>query len=160
MIARTGPSRRFVLAAPAVAALLGGCTDNSARNSATPLKASPSASPGAALRAEAGRDSVGLLAEYDVVIAAYPALADGLKPLRAEVARHAKAFGATAAAPTPSPQPPPGTEKTALAALVEAEKSLADARTTALLDTPPELARLLASVAAAGAGHVLLLQEG
>jgi hypothetical protein len=54
----------------------------------------------------------------------------------------------------------PGTKEAALAALASAEKSLADSRTGALLDAPPELARLLASVAAAGSCHVLLLKEG
>ncbi|MDX6350090.1 MAG: hypothetical protein QOF84_4880, partial [Streptomyces sp.] len=126
----------------------------------------------------AGRDSVALLATYDAVIVAYPALAGRLAPLREEVARHAKAFGATASAlPSPSPSSSPsasaassaassaspvapGTKEAALAALASAEKSLADSRTGALLDAPPELARLLASVAAAGSCHVLLLKEG
>ncbi|MFE2431343.1 hypothetical protein ACFXJ5_31970 [Streptomyces sp. NPDC059373] len=171
---QAAPRRRAVLAAsalPAVSALLGGCSnDDSARRSATSLKASPSASPGAVLQAAAGRDSAGLMAEYDAVITAYPALAGRLAPLRAEVARHAKAFGATeSATQSPSASPSssasaspvaPGTEDAALAALASAEKSLADARTGALLDAPPELARLLASVAAAGSCHVLLLKEG
>jgi hypothetical protein len=175
---QAAPRRRAVLAAsalPAVGALLGGCSnDDAAQRSATSLKTSPSASPGAAVRAAAGRDSVALLATYDAVIVAYPALAGRLAPLREEVARHAKAFGATASAlPSPSPSSSsassaassaspvaPGTKEAALAALASAEKSLADSRTGALLDAPPELARLLASVAAAGSCHVLLLKEG
>jgi hypothetical protein len=163
---QAAPRRRAVLAAsalPAVGALLGGCSnDDSAQRTAASLKASPSASPGAVLQAAAGRDSTGLLAKYDAVIAAYPALAGQLAPLRAEVARHAKAFGATASAsPSTSASPvAPGTGDAALAALASAEQSLADARTKALLDAPSELARLLASVAAAGSCHVLLLKEG
>ncbi|WP_127355987.1 hypothetical protein [Actinacidiphila soli] len=165
---QAAPRRRAVLAAsalPAVGALLGGCSnDDSAQRTAASLKASPSASPGAVLQAAAGRDSTGLLAKYDAVIAAYPALAGRLAPLRAEVARHAKAFGATASAsasPSTSASPvAPGTGDAALAALASAEQSLADARTKALLDAPSELARLLASVAAAGSCHVLLLKEG
>ncbi|MDX6349243.1 MAG: hypothetical protein QOF84_4033, partial [Streptomyces sp.] len=94
---QAAPRRRAVLAAsalPAVGALLGGCSnDDAAQRSATSLKTSPSASPGAAVRAAAGRDSVALLATYDAVIVAYPALAGRLAPLREEVARHAKAFG-------------------------------------------------------------------
>ena len=46
----------------------------------------------------------------------------------------------------------PPTEKAALAGLAAAERALADRRAKALLDVPGELARLLASVAAAGAG--------
>lgn len=53
-----------------------------------------------------------------------------------------------------------GTEKDALAGLASAERTLADQRAKALLDLPGELARLLASVAAAGAAHAYLLTEG
>ncbi|MFD9006785.1 hypothetical protein ACFV0T_38605 [Streptomyces sp. NPDC059582] len=53
-----------------------------------------------------------------------------------------------------------GTEKDALAWLATAERTLADQRAKALLDLPGELARLLASVAAAGAAHTYLLTEG
>ncbi|MET9417309.1 hypothetical protein ABZY03_24610 [Streptomyces klenkii] len=51
----------------------------------------------------------------------------------------------------------PGDEKAALAALADAERRTADNRTKALGSAPPELARLLASVAAAGAAHAYLL---
>ncbi|MCZ9340960.1 hypothetical protein NGM37_24670, partial [Streptomyces sp. TRM76130] len=54
----------------------------------------------------------------------------------------------------------PAAEEDALALLAAAERKLADRRTAALADVPGELARLLASVAAAGAGHVYLLTEG
>jgi hypothetical protein len=54
----------------------------------------------------------------------------------------------------------PATEREALAGLAAAERKLADRRTAALLDLPGETARLLASVAAAGAAHVYLLTEG
>ncbi|MDG9720103.1 hypothetical protein [Streptomyces sp. DH24] len=54
----------------------------------------------------------------------------------------------------------PGDEKDALAGLAAAERVLAERRSGALLDAPGELARLLASVAAAGAAHVYLLTEG
>jgi hypothetical protein len=156
-----GPRRRAVLAVPAVAALLGGCSDGAVEKAGvTTRKAPASTSPEVRLRAQAARDSVALLAKYDTVIAAYPALAGGLGPLRAEVARHAQAFGAKPAAGTVAPTPAPAGKRAALAALASAEQSLADARTTALLDAPAELARLLASVAAAGACHVLLLKEG
>jgi hypothetical protein len=152
-----GPRRRALLAMPAAAALLGGCSDPAVRNvGATTSATSPG---GAALRATAGRDSVRLLALYDAALAAHPALARRLEPLRADVARHAQAFGAQQQPVSASPQAP-ATAADTVAALASAEKSLADARTIALLDAPPELARLLASVAAAGAAHVTLLKEG
>jgi hypothetical protein len=151
-----GPRRRALLAMPAAAALLGGCSDPAVRSVGATTRA---ASPGAALRATAGRDSVRLLALYDAATAAHPALARRLEPLRAEVARHAQAFGAQEQPVSASPEAPTAAAET-VAALAAAEQALADARTTALLDAPPELARLLASVAAAGAAHVLLLKEG
>ena len=110
---------------------------------------------------------------YDAVIAAHPTLAERLGPLRAEVVRHAEAFGGTAGKASPSaiaatglaarrrpPPPCPATERDALAELAAAERALADRRAKALLDVPGELARLLASVAAAGAAHAYLLTEG
>jgi len=54
----------------------------------------------------------------------------------------------------------PTNERDALADLAAAERALADRRAKALLDVPGELARLLASVAAAGAVHAYLLTEG
>lgn len=102
------------------------------------------------------------------MLAAYPALAERVGPLRAEAVRHAEAFGERVAtsSPTASPASPspsvtvPATEKDALAQLAAAERALADRRAKALLDVPGELARLLASVAAAGAAHAYLLMEG
>lgn len=70
----------------------------------------------------------------------------------------------------PEPPPPrpllrglpgvPAREKDALTDLASAERTLADRRAKALLEVPGELARLLASVAAAGAAHAFLLTEG
>ncbi|NJQ02240.1 hypothetical protein [Streptomyces zingiberis] len=53
----------------------------------------------------------------------------------------------------------PAERDAALAALARAERRAADARTRALVTADPELARLLASVAAAGAAHAYLLTE-
>ncbi|MEV5957789.1 hypothetical protein AB0M11_29180 [Streptomyces sp. NPDC051987] len=128
-------------------------------------------------RARAARDSRGLLRQYDAVLAAHPTLAQRLRPLRAEVAAHAVAFEEGAASPsatgsrsaTGSPSAAasvssapavPADEKSALAALAAAERNLADRRAEELLEVPGELARLLAGVAAAGAGHAYLLTKG
>ncbi len=109
---------------------------------------------------------------YDAVIAAHPDLAALLTPLRAEVVRHVQAFGggkgtATASASpsgspsaSASPSPVPADPKAALTELAAAERKLADGRAKALLEVPGEVARLMASVAAAGAGHAYLLVEG
>ncbi|WP_345962451.1 hypothetical protein ABDE16_12685 [Streptomyces sp. BRB040] len=181
-----GPRRRSLLASAAGAAgavLLVGCTGGSDSDG-------PGAGPSAAdrARARAARDSEALAGRYAAVIAAHPGLAERLGPLREEVVRHAEAFGGERAAASPrasstassaasasvSPSVSaraagpaardagavPADEKGALGMLADAERKLADRRAEALLDVPGETARLLASVAAAGAAHVFLLTEG
>ncbi|GGW69228.1 hypothetical protein AB0E64_11135 [Streptomyces caelestis] len=171
--ARSGPRRRSLLAVGPAALVLAGCTAGGED------PGGPEDGPSAAerrARARAARDSEGLVERYDAVIAAHPGLAERLRPLRAEAVRHAQAFeggpGRKASPSSPSTPSPssasaspsaaavPGDDKDALAALAAAERELADRRATALLDAPGELARLLASVAAAGAAHVYLLTEG
>ncbi|MFD8432531.1 hypothetical protein ACFV1R_33620 [Streptomyces coelicoflavus] len=180
-----GPRRRSLLASAAGAAgtvLLVGCTGG-------PDSDGPGAGPSAAdrARARAARDSEALAGRYAAVIAAHPGLAERLGPLRDEVVRHAEAFGGERAAsprasstasstasasvsPSVSARAAgpaardagavPADEKGALGMLADAERKLADRRAEALLDVPGETARLLASVAAAGAAHVFLLTEG
>ncbi|MFD5077026.1 hypothetical protein [Streptomyces sp. NPDC058371] len=169
----SGPRRRSLLASAAGAVALAGC---SAPDSATDTTGgSPSA--GDRARARAAGDSETLAARYAAVIAAHPSLAERLRPLRAEVVRHAEAFdagrrtsasasasasGIAAVSGSPSASASasvPATEKDALADLATAERTLADRRAKALLEVPGELARLLASVAAAGAAHAFLLTE-
>jgi len=164
--ARSGPRRRSLLAAAPAALLAAGCSAGSG-DSGAPAGSGPSAADRA--RARAARDSRELAARYGAVVAAHPKLAGRLDPLRAEVVRHAEAFGdtarpspsASASAPaSPSPAPAvPAKEKDALAGLAAAEREIAGRREKELLDAPGELARLLASVAAAGAAHVYLLTE-
>ena len=171
----SGPRRRTLLASAAGAALLVGCSSGADSREST--GGSPSVA--AKARARAARESAGLLERYDAVLAAHPAVAERLRPLRAEVVRHTEAFGGTVAkgspassspspspsmSPSPSPSVSPSaavpvSEKDALAQLAAAERTLADRRAAALLDVPGELARLLASVAAAGAAHAYLLTE-
>ncbi|XUL91486.1 hypothetical protein ACQ86D_36800 [Streptomyces galilaeus] len=163
----TGPRRRSLLASAAGAALLVGCSTDGDDSENT--AGSPSAAERA--RARAASDSETLVQHYDAVIAAHPTLAERLNPLRAEAVRHATAFGGSGSTPSPtataapsasasaSASAVPATASDALAGLAAAERSLADKRAKALLDVPGELARLLASVAAAGAGHAYLLTE-
>ncbi|MFC8426402.1 hypothetical protein ACFUN7_37100 [Streptomyces sp. NPDC057236] len=167
--ARSGPRRRSLLAVAPAALLVAGCSAGSEDPGASG-GSRPSAADRA--RARAARDSRELAERYDAVVAAHPKLAERLRPLRAEVVRHAEAFGETAE-PSPSSSGSgspsasasaavpavPAREKDALAGLAAAERELADRRAKALLDAPGELARLLASVAAAGAAHVYLLTK-
>ncbi|MCW7947428.1 lipoprotein [Streptomyces hygroscopicus] len=167
---RTALRRRSLLASTAGAALLAGC---SGAPDSTATDGSPSAADRA--RAQAARDSEALAERYAAVIDAHPELAARLRPLRAEVVQHAQAFGGTPGAPASSPVPAspsasaspsptasavPADPRSALAGLAAAERALADRRAGALLDVPGELARLMASVAAAGAAHVYLLTKG
>ncbi|UUN29497.1 hypothetical protein [Streptomyces sp. FIT100] len=177
---RTGTTRRRALMATgamAAAAALTGCA--SGGTPARPTAPGP-VSAETALRRRSTTASAGLLARYDAVLIAHPGLAARLAPLRAEVARHVKALApagargpagpspaasATAgpsasAAPSPAPVPVSGDARTAVQELAAAEQRAADAHAVALSGAPPEYARLLASVAAAGAVHVYLLTEG
>ncbi|MFB8268467.1 MULTISPECIES: hypothetical protein [unclassified Streptomyces] len=161
--APAGPRRRSLLASVAGAALLTGCSDadDPASDGARDAR---SASAAQRIKARAARDSGDLLDRYETALATHPALAARLGPLRDEVARHVKAFGASArpaapASPSPSPSASPASEKDTVSALAKAERELADRRAAALVEAPAELARLLASVAAAGAGHAYLLTK-
>ncbi|MEU2926402.1 hypothetical protein ABZ636_15365 [Streptomyces sp. NPDC007251] len=157
----SGPRRRSLLASAAGAALLAGCTTDSDSGGGAASSAAQRA------RARAAGDSQALLARYDAVLAAHPGLTRRLTPLRAQVAAHVRAFRegtpptpATSSASPSAAAAVPAAEKDALAGLAAAERTLADRRARALLDVPGELARLLASVAAAGATHAYLLTEG
>lgn len=173
-----GPRRRSLLVSVAGGVLLTGCSDGD-KSGEEGTAGTPSVAE--RVRARAARDSRGIVERYDAVLAAFPTLAERVGPLRAEAVRHAQAFGETAPKPSPSPSVSPSgtpggaspspsaaspsaagpaTEKDALAQLAAAERELADRRAKALLDVPGELARLLASVAAAGAAHAYLLTEG
>ncbi|GHJ36365.1 hypothetical protein [Streptomyces sp. TS71-3] len=182
------PHRRtFLLGASGAAAgavLTAGCTDDGPERAARERSATEKA------RARAARESSDLVGRYDAVLAAHPSLSSRLTPLRAEAVRHVAAFGGSpapapgsragrgahaAASPGPSGAAPgPGTgavagtapadapagEKDALTGLATTERALADRRMAALGGLPGEFARLLASVAAAGAAHAYLLTEG
>lgn len=143
--------------AAAVVAVGAGCANGADGSSAGQAGKGPAAPPGAAETAQAVRDSTGLIRRYDEAAAAHPSLAARLRPLRAEVVRHVEAFGGKAPTPTPSATAAPGTPAQALAGLAAAERALADRRAAVVLTVPGELARLMASVAASGAGHVALL---
>ncbi|MFC5956974.1 hypothetical protein ACFP51_21610 [Streptomyces pratens] len=175
---RPGPRRRSLLAVAPTALLAAGCSAGSRDADPAAGSSPPQASERA--RTRAARDSRELAERYDAVIAAHAGLAQRLGPLREDAVRHAKAFesfgtaagsasaspesaapaGAGPSASSPVPVPVPTKEKDALSGLAAAEREIADRRLETLLDAPAELARLLASVAAAGAAHVFLLTKG
>ncbi|AXK35830.1 hypothetical protein DVA86_27570 [Streptomyces armeniacus] len=161
------PRRRSLLAgavcAAGAAGLTGACSDDGEAAESGNREDSAGARR---LRQAAARDSEALLARYDGTAAAHPDLAGRLKPLRGEVVRHLEELAGSArpdrttrgrGGGAKNRDGVPADRKEALAALAAAERRTADARTKALAGAPPELARLLASVAASGAAHAYLL---
>lgn len=174
-----GPRRRSMVAgtlstlAPlgALTTLVSGCS-----GSGSGTDAAQTAGVERRLRHEATEQSLDLLARYDATAEAHSGLADLLRPLRAATMRHAEVLsgqddgkgghggdkrgddgpGTGKNGKQHKPRVP-GDEKAALAELGDAERRTARARTGALVKAPPETARLLASLAAAGASHAYLL---
>lgn len=173
-----GTTRRRVLAVTGVAAagLLTGCSgersDGGTRASVTGAR-DKAARAEAALRLRTSAASQALVTQYDAVLAMHPTLRTRLAPLRDQATQHA-----TALAPAPTTSPAPSASATAtpaapaavstvasdadeaLKSLAAAEQRTSDAQLAALATAPPELARLLASVAASNAGHAFLLGGG
>jgi hypothetical protein len=152
----SGVPRRVLLAGCLAAGALTGCTSGGGTGAAGRAAA---VTP-AGLRRRAARDSTALLAHYDGTASAHPGLADALAPLRAIVAAHLTALDEPAATGAAGPAPRvPEEPRRAVSALIDAERRAADERLRALVDAPPELARLLASLAASGAASAHLLSE-
>ncbi|MFJ6217369.1 hypothetical protein ACIQGZ_29150 [Streptomyces sp. NPDC092296] len=151
------PSRRRLLAAGSLAGAslaLAACTDGTPAPRPTPSKPDPDA----AIRRSAADATTALIAAYDAAIAAHPKLAGRLGPLRAHLVQHRAALGTATPPTTPAPAVPTPTGQAAtLTALAAAERRTAATRTAALPGASPELARLLASIAASGAVHALHL---
>ncbi|MGV9342699.1 hypothetical protein [Streptomyces sp. NPDC003688] len=187
--ARSGPRRRTLLASAAgAAALLAGCTSGTgpastvsspsarARKRAAADSTALLARYDAVLAAHPGLGE--RISPLRAAVAAHAAAFDGTATPSASASASPSAKGggddakhgeddkpgedgkAASATPGASPDPVPAAEKDALAWLATAERTLADRRARALLDVPGELARLMASVAAAGAAHAFVLTEG
>lgn len=170
---RTGTTRRNALAmtgALAAGAVLPGCgsdTDDAGGAREDSARSGTRAADGAsavrtekALRADATRATATLLAGYERVLTAHPSTAAALTPMRDAVRAHLKALSpGKAPAPGPARSPATGPAATAVRELAAAERTAADAYTALLGEAPGELARLLASVAAACAAHAYLLTE-
>ncbi len=151
------PSRRTFLAFGTLSTvgLLAACSGSG--GSAPGHGGSRKPDPDLPLRTRAVAATDALLGQYDAALAG--AGDARLKPLRAELAeqRAALAAGLPAASPAASPSAP-ATAPT-VAALATAERTTAQARLVDLGAASPELARLLASVSAAGARHAVLLGD-
>ncbi|MFJ1707975.1 ferritin-like domain-containing protein [Kitasatospora sp. NPDC088346] len=174
------PTRRTVLFLGALTGvqLLCGCTDEHGPDAPT-AEHHPDQDLPLRTRAVAATDA--LLAGYDTVLAG-PGAAQGdlLRRQREEVAQHRSALaqglpaatgatttGATAtaaasptgSAPAPAPAPASGAAIGTVAALAAAERQTATDRLADLDAASPALARLLASVSAAGALHATRLGD-
>lgn len=164
---RTITRRQGLLAVAVVgsAGLVAACTTSS-----EPDVPSPTPSPtGPIDESAAGERS--LLTQYDQVIAALPALAAALSPLRAQHADHLAALtGEPAAATATSPASAvataaasstgPVTAKSAVRTLIAAERAAARQRIEACVAaTEPGLARTLAFIAASEASHIPALKD-
>ncbi|MDX3855804.1 hypothetical protein [Streptomyces sp. AK02-01A] len=173
---RTGKTRRHALiaAGAATAGLLTACSTDTADGHTSGGPAGAAARAESALRLRSAGTSRELLGRYDAVLKRHPDRSGQLTPLRAAVARHVSALSPETRPGTPSPAVSTASAGTAargssvvaddpaeaLRALAAAERRTADAHTAALMEAPPELARLLASLAAASAAHAYLLTEG
>lgn len=108
--------------------------------------------------------TLALVARYDATIAAQPALAARLAPLRAEHWTHATALGAAmgqavpSGAASPSGAAAPTDARTVLATLRAVETAAQRDAVSACLASAPGYAALLGSIAACRATHVEALQ--
>lgn len=116
----------------------------------------PTSDPDAQVRSDVAAAEAALLALYDAVIAAHPALASDLSVLRDEHAAHAEAMGVTA---SPPGAPAVGSRSEALATLTDAEQQAIAQRTASCESASgADLARVTALIAASEAGHVEYLR--
>ncbi|MEV8346177.1 hypothetical protein [Streptomyces niveus] len=180
---RTGTTRRGALLAAGATAggLLTACSGGDDDGADDPGSAAAVRAE-KALRVRSTRTSRELLRQYDAVLELHPDQATRLTPLRDSVALHVTSLSPPPpekdkpAKPTPSASPDrapvgdvggagptplvPADPGKAVRELAAAERRSADAHAEALVHAPPELARLLASLAAAGAAHAYLLTKG
>ncbi|MFJ4900767.1 hypothetical protein [Streptomyces sp. NPDC088727] len=167
---RTGTTRRGALTATgaiAMGAVLAGCGDGAddggggrkgSAHAGARTASDTAVQAETSLRNKAAGVSTSLLGQYENVLAAHPATSAGLTPLRDAVRAHVTALAPAGKASLEFVRTrPAGSPPEAVKALAAAERRAAASYTEALLEAPPELARLLASVAAAASAHSYLL---
>lgn len=138
-----------------VAACGGGGADSSA----------PASTPGAsdqppidAVRREVATSERALIAAYDAALTAFPALATELSAIRAQHADHLAAMGDDGAEPAAAMAP--ASPQAAITALRAAEQQAArERRTSCVAAADPELARVLALIAASEQSHAAALRQ-
>ncbi|WP_433545413.1 hypothetical protein ACQPZG_09650 [Streptomyces sp. CA-294286] len=161
---RTPTTRRRALAwsTAAAAGLLAGCSDGSGPAGSAGTETGSTARKAAVrIRESSARTSLDLLAHYDALLKTHPAEATRLRPLRTQVARQADVLrGEGRPVAGRAPVTVAADPRAAVKELAAAEQRASDAHLAALGGATPELARLLASVAAAGAAHAYLLTNG
>ncbi len=153
-MARAHLTRRAALA------LLAGATVAACSSGGNSDEATATSDPDAGIREQVAGQEWSLVALYDAVIAAQPALAGELAALRQQHVDHANALG-SASAPPASASPPTvsSSPEAARATLLDAEAAAVRERTQACqaaVGTEP--ARLLALIAASEAGHAAYLR--
>ncbi len=156
-----GLTRRQGLVALALAApagLLAACTSSSDE----PAPAEGSSAPSTAVASQTALDEIRLIAVYEAALAAVPteqaAVRDLLADIRDQHRAHLDAFGESPEPPA-APALPAATDRI-LATLIDVERTAARDRVAACVDAAdPQLARLLALVAASEAAHVPALRD-
>jgi hypothetical protein len=155
--ARRVIGRRGVLVTLAAGALVAGCRDRAPAELPAPTATAADPRLAAALAREDD-----LVAAYDAAVAAAPRIADALRQLRDDHARHRAALlaaGATRAArsstppPTGTSSPPAKRAAAVLDGLLSAERGAAAAHASACVTAPRRLAPLLGSLAACEHAH-------
>ncbi|MEU4067198.1 hypothetical protein AB0F25_33195 [Streptomyces wedmorensis] len=163
----TGRRALLVAGATAGATALVGCDSSSDGGTRQPTAAEREAErvarAEAALRLRAVTSARGLLERYDAVLAAHPALAPRLTPLRRSVAAHAKALGeggttVIPATATASPSAPPSAGASAGASPAPAATTRATAAPAPVpADPRAALKELAAAARAASDRHTAAL---
>ena len=160
-----GITRRQGLIALAVVGSMGmlaACTTTEEPGPPSGSGSSAEPSSGDALAARVAADEAALIARYDSILAARPAIdpaaAALLAAIRDEHVQHRDALGGTAA--PSSPAPAISSASAGLSELPRAERQASRSRVRACEDAQePELARLLAFIAASEAAHVPALRD-
>jgi len=164
-MARDATRRRVLtVAAVTLPLLAAGCKGIAA------LGNPPKAAPDVAVARDAMAVEAQLIAAYDAVLAALPALAGTLHPLLAQHHDHLAQLRARLIIPAGHPLPAaspgakarrgppvPAAPAAALGQLRAAEDTAARALLVHLTAAPPSLAQLLASISASEATHALIL---
>ncbi len=148
------PTRRQVLQASAVAPLaaLAACSSDGQ----TPVTDTDDS-----VRAQVAASENDLIRRYDATIAAYPAVAARLQPLRDQHAEHMSAVGGSDPATDLRGLIIPQTQAAAVSELAGAERDAATSRrTSSVAATSPDLIWNLALIATSESQHAATLAKG